>query len=195
MARKIRFKRIPSSLGAAIREDPDRFVSYLNINSIKKASDPYKEFKRQLRAKFGHTTSGLNMWKYLKGSYTLQNKLWKSKSIQKVLPKEFKGALRRKSYQTLLRTFINRPTKNPIKIIGGAIKKAIETKAYRRNGREVRAYARSKARSFTKDELDFLTRRLKESPTRVTELFNQTFKTGRTLSSIKTKLARIKKTK
>ncbi len=192
---KVRVRRIPKSLGQAIDEDPDRFMSYLDLKKIAKSKNPYVEMKKEMRKKFGSTTTGLNLWKYLKGSYKLQNKLYKAKKLQKMLPKQFKGSYKRNIFQQTLHKFIHKPTKTPTKVVG--IKKTVEvSKGYTRivRGREVtiRTHARSRPKLFGGDELDFLTRRIGQSPGEVTQIFNTTFKKPRSYHSIRTKLLRLK---
>lgn len=194
---KINRIRVPDSLITSIEEDPDRFAKYLNLRKIQKAKNPHIAFKRELQRAFGTTKTGINMWKYLKGSYNLQNMIWTSKSLQKGLPQQFQGDYNKKNYQKLLTSFITK-TKKPKDTGIYAVKKTVQTKkSYTRifRGKKitVKQYSRTKARKFTNNQTDFLLRRLGQSPKEVMIKFNKIFNTNRTKSSISTKLLRLKK--
>lgn len=186
---KKKYVRIPSSLKDAIVEDPDRFAKYLDAKRLRDALEPYAAFKEELQRVFGDTTSGLNMWQYLKKSYTLQNRLWKSKTIQNLLPKELRVPLKRVDYQSHIGDFEKKPEQKPVPIVGGAAKsKAV--KGYDRFGKKVNGYSRTPSRKFDGDEVDFLRRRKGEPVRETFKAFNRVFR-PRTFSSVKTKLVRL----
>lgn len=191
--------KIPDSLRQAISEEPARFAKYLDIKRIAAAKNPYREFKKQLRVKFGNSRSGLNMWKNIKGRYTIYNKLWKSDTVQTKLPDAFKGSYRLKQFHKLKTQYTGECKPDKCRKSGIYVtKKTIEIKKHYTRivagvEKKVKPYMRSKARKFNSNMEDFITRRLKQKPKEVMRKFNRVFRSNRSYSSIKTKLLRLRK--
>jgi len=191
------------SLEDAIDEEPERFAKYLSIDKIAKSKDPQKEFKKQLRKAFGSSVTGVNLWKHLKGKYSLQNKIWKASNIQKRLPKEFRGSYKRAKFRALKNKFMGRNKRLKDSGIYALNKSVSITEPYERLiktiteagetiiKQTVSAYNRTKSRKFTDSEIDFLKRRSGESPSETRRILNKTFQTSRSYDSIKTKMLRL----
>ncbi len=195
------------SLEDAIDEEPERFIDYLDVQAIINSKNPYKKFKEELRKAFGSTKTGLNIWKHLKDSFNLQNKLFKTPRLQSQLPEKFKGSYKKKEFNRLKKQF-NKPNKRLRSTGIYAVNKTVAAISHNRkikitisSGKTINAvkriasYLRSRPRLFKPNQIDFLSRRLNEKPYNTVRLFNKTFRTNRTYSSIKTKLSRLRSKK
>lgn len=186
---------IPKSLKNAVTEEPDRFLKYLDLDKIARSKDPYKEFERQLRKEFGGTTSGVQMWKYIKNSYKLKNAMWKGNALQRKLDDDYQGSFKRAKHKELYPKFRS-PVSPKIDTTERVVNKTVKAPGYVRKvaGKvlNVSSYSRTKPRNFSSAEVDFLQRRIGESPKQTRMAFNRTFKTNKTYSSIVTKMSRLR---
>ena len=86
--------RTPKSLIDTFEQESDRLIDYFNLKAISVSQNPYQEFLNQFTTIFGRD-KGLNLFPYVQGRYNLLNTLFKNEQLQKILPKKFKGPLRR----------------------------------------------------------------------------------------------------
>lgn len=181
-------KQVPKSLSEAIAEEPDRFLKYFDVESITEAKNPYKEFLRQFRAKFGNK-QGLYLWQYIKDNYDLTNTVYNYKKIQRKLPEEYKGDIDK---QVVLE-FFNKDTKKESinqKIREKNIKRNILVSEYYRKGKVISSYRKTQ-NNYSDAQKRFILAR-KELPNgMLADEFNRAFNTKITKFGIRDKKYRL----
>ncbi|MEK6879306.1 MAG: hypothetical protein AABY22_06845 [Nanoarchaeota archaeon] len=181
--------KIPKSLKDAIDEDPDRFIYYLDLQEIFKSNNPYQEFLRQFQIAFGNN-QGLNLWQYVVDKYQLLNQLYKDDSIQKGLPKQFKGSLNRKEVKIFFENYKKEVKEKQKKLIP-TIKKQIKMPSYIRKGKEIRQHNRTKGEKYTERQKSFILKHKNYEINRLTFEFNRLYKTSKTNVAIRDKRLRL----
>lgn len=180
-------RQIPSSLSDAILEEPERFIEYLNLNKISTSKNPYQEFMNQFRKSFG-SAQGLNLWLYLINRYKLLNELYKSDNLQKDLPDNFKGSLKRKEVKLF---FIKYPEISRKTQKRRVIKKPINVKSHVRSGRKIKPYSSSLKHRYTSRQERFILSRKDFPLGQLANEFNDSFGTSITLFGIRDKRLRL----
>jgi len=182
-------KTIPRTLKDAIDEEPDRFLSYLDLEKIFTSSNPYQEFLRQFEKAFNHR-QGLNLWQYVFRRYLLLNKLYKSKILQEKLPQEFRGSLSRKETNAFWERYVRRISEKQ-KETEIKIKKPIKVVGYIRKGKKIRSYVKTKPLRYSNRQERFILAR-KDYPLRqLVDEFNRAFGTKLTYYAIRDKRLRL----
>ena len=167
---------IKPSLEAAINQEPDRFLKWIDFNKINDSKNPQKEFLKQIEKHFDSTT-GLFLWKFLLNNYSTTNKFYKINSVQENIPEEERGNLNREDvkefYEAYEQKKINEQKKREAKT-----KKIVKVKSYK----DTKAHSRGKAHKYTDIQNSFILS-LQELPTMVlADKFNDSF--GTSISSV-----------
>lgn len=139
-----------------INEEGERFLEYLDIDTIVESDNPHKEFLRQFEIKFG-TKRGLNLLNNVVDKYAQLNKLFKNKIIQDRLTK--KTPLRRAETKSFWK-------KRKKKVERRVIKKEVRIK-------ETKKFFRGK---YTPRQINFIKKRIKLNLSELSYEFNKIFK-------------------
>lgn len=181
--------RIPQTLIDAINEEPERFLSYLNIQKIKKSKNPHKEFLNQFQKAFGYK-QGLNLFQYVENKYNLLNNLYKNKEIQDKIKENFKGSLKRKETRKFFSDFEEK-IKREQKRKEIKIKKKINVSQYKMKNKIIKFHKRTTPLDYSDRQKRFILKR-KEYPLRkLTYEFNKAFNLSTTSTAIKNKKLRL----
>lgn len=180
-------KRIPQTLLDLLSEEPDRIVSYLDLDKIKDSDDPLAEFIHQFEIKF-NTEQGLNLWKWVVlEPDTVIKPLFNSKEIQSRLP--HKTRYTPKTTQTYVHTYEEK-----------AEKKVTKYKAPKRRPKKYRVvqvnapqgkYYRKEAHIYTPREVRFITNHKDYPLAPLAYEFNKTFGTQISKYGIRDKRLRL----
>ncbi len=182
-------KKIPKTLRDVISEEPERFISYLDIDKIAKSKNPYEEFLSQFSEAFGKR-QGLNLWQYLQNRYNLLNELFKNKVIQDKIDEEFKGSLRRQEAKDFFDEYEKKVEKKQKKR-EKKIKKTIEVESYQRDGKTISGHSKTKSHTYNQRQERFILSRKDASTRRLTSEFNRAFDTSVTHLAIRDKRLRL----
>lgn len=177
-------KEIPPSLAEAIDEEPDRFIDVLDrfygIDTIVNADNPYQEFLIAFENAFG-SQGGLNLWQYLQGKYKILNELYKQPEIQDNLPDEFSGPLKRKQTRQFWDRYEDKKERQQ-EIREANLKRPVKVTSYKRNGKKIESYSKTKGTKYTKREELFIKRRPNQDLHTLADNFNERF--GKTVTTI-----------
>jgi len=182
-------KKIPQTLNDAIDEEPERFISYLEVEDIAKAKNPYQEFLNQFAEAFGEK-QGLNLWQYVDSRYKLLNKLFKNEIIQDAIDEEFKGALKRKEAQDFFEKYEEKVEKKQRKR-EVKIKKPVKVESYQRDGKTISGHAKTKSHAYNKRQERFILARQDVSARILASEFNRAFDTSVTSFAVRDKRLRL----
>jgi len=182
-------KKIPQSLKDAINEDPGRFISYLDIDEIAKADNPYEEFLNQFIIAFGEN-QGLNLFPYVFKKYKLLNKLFKNDLIQNKIKEEFKGSLKRQEARDFFEEY-EKKVEEEQREEEIEIEKLIEVESYQREGKTISGYFKTKSHAYNKRQERFILARKDVSSRRLTSEFNRAFGASVTSVAVRDKRLRL----
>ena len=180
---------IPESLRNAIDEEPERFISYLDIVSIAKSKNPYKEFLAQFRDAFS-SANGLNLWQYVENKYGILNDIFKHPSIQSAIGEEFEGSLKRKEAKEFFQETLEEVTETQEER-EEKVKRPVKVASHTRDGKEIKGYVKTKSTRYTDRQERFILSR-KDFPIKLlADEFNRSFETSLTSIALRDKRLRL----
>ena len=180
---------IPKSLRNAIDEEPERFLSYLDIDEIASADNPYKEFLTQFKNAFS-SANGLNLWQYVENKYNILNDIFKHSSIQSAINEEFLGSLKRKEAKEFFEEQLEEVTETQEER-EEKVKKPVKVVSHTRNGKEIKGYVKTKSHRYTERQERFILSRRKFPINLLADEFNRSFETSLTSIGLRDKRLRL----
>jgi hypothetical protein len=183
-------KKLPKTLKEAVLEEPERFLSYIDLDVVGQSENPQYEFMRQFEKAFG-TSGGLNLWQYVLDNYSIPNELYENEAVQQKLPDEFKGSLDRQELKNYYEGYREGVSKKQ-KLKEQRIAKKIKVEGYNRKGKTIKSYSKTKPHIYTDVQIRFILSRKKyPSVKQLTYEFNNRFKTDVSTFGIRDKRLRL----
>jgi len=180
---------IPQSLRDAIDQEPDRFISYLDIGAIVEAENPYEEFLAQFKDAF-NSRNGLNLYQYVEGRYELLNTLFKHPVIQAELSDNFQGSLKIKDTTNFFDEQIEESEETQEER-EEKVKRPVEVKSYKRNGKTIKGHVKTKSNRYTERQKRFILSRREFPIGLLADEFNRSFETSLTSVALRDKRSRL----
>lgn len=180
---------IPESLRNAIDEEPERFISYLNIPAIASADNPYEEFLEQFRTAFS-SANGLNLWQYVENRYGILNEIFKHPSIQAAIGEEFKGSLKRKEAKKFFEEQLEEVTETQEER-EEKVKRPVKVAEHIRDGKTIKGHVKTKSTRYTDRQERFILSRRNFPIKLLADEFNRSFESSLTSVALRDKRSRL----